>query len=542
VPFSPASPPKNSSTSTTAVPEAAPTISYSTLFKPPSYPDVPPPAPTVNVAYQIKPKPKAKAPKKQPEPEPELAPFDPEEHAAKILRERRLAVSRIRAHNAKNAPTTAAPTSNPETVAAVIKRQKSARVRSQPRPSPFPPSPPPAAPRPSELDRAHVVWSRNRAAERVKEVRSGLRLADAKKRAAAKEREEAEREKRRIKMEEFKAREKEKKEREGREWKREVRREGILQERVWRENENGGGGVEHANAVRRVTGRDENARDFDLYLEDIPELKGADFVKGEAAGREDDLLQYTRPAAAEQTVVREGEGAGLEGGAGAENDIVPAAPGLGPANPLASPATVRAIKDASGIIERQQMEIRQIQARVKKMQAQPTTPATPATRPGGGRGMTPDSLEVSRARGGGEGGEGGGGRMPPPPESFNIVFHIYEAKDLPQPLASCNAYCVYRLVGKDGEAVGEEKRTAVCKNTTNPTFAKEKGTFKVAHQGWSRVEVYVYSKNVFISDEFLGKAVVRAGAENEDYEVDIVKGEAVAGRLRGRVDRSWFVS
>ena len=460
----------------------------------------------------------------------------------------------------------------------------------------------------TQRERAQVAWSQQRARERVREVRGKLKVATVAKKREEEERRELDRHRRRERIEAYLEKEEEKKEREVGEWKREVRREGMLQEKMWRENENGGGPLQAANAVARVTGRDrDTAADFDMYLDNIPELKSADFVKVRA-GENDDLLQYTRPASDEVTVLTAAEEEEKRRAKGkvvdfdlSHHDIVPTpASALASASPpsrtpsytsvvppgrlntpqqasavralpSSSPSTVAAIKSASRVIELQQKEIKDIQSRVRSMQEESSGGGSLSGRIGGGGGrveaapvttpreremmrttMTPDSLEkmgYARSRSPPQKKvqqhdqwRGEGETSKEEEEQFNLVFHIYAASNLPQPLSSCNAYCAYKLVSASGSPLGEA-RTGVCKNTVNPIFEKEKATFRVKG-GWDRVEILVYSKNVFISDEFIGKAVVRVGAEDEgggDYEVGIEnKGGETVGTLRGRVERSWF--
>ena len=419
-----------------------------------------------------------------------------------------------------------------------------------------------------------VKWGQRRARERVACVRRKVAGEVVRDREVREEREEKVREERRVRVEGFVRREEERVIEEREEWVKEVRREGKVMERRWRESESGGGGDLVRNAVERVVGNPEGVGNpdgdteihaFERYLEGIEEVKREDFVMREVAAR-DKLLQYTKPNAGVCVIPNQLESEKeamlkeqLEYDSVDVNELVPFASHniVAPARlqtPVrraivraisgASPSTTGAIKDASVVIERQQREIKEIQERVRVMQMK--SDATPVketpVKEKGAAVFSPDSLEkryTSRV-------VGQDSALASAPAARNVVFHIYSAHGLPQPLASCNAYCVYKCYGRgeeSGVVVVGEGRTGVCKNTTSPVFDKVKSTWRVV-RGWERVEVWVYSKNVFISDEYIGKGVVQAAVhdENEDFEIAIVgKAGESAGTLRGRVDTgSWF--
>ena len=94
--------------------------------------------------------------------------------------------------------------------------------------------------------------------------------------------------------------------------------------------------------------------------------------------------------------------------------------------------------------------------------------------------------------------------IPEPSESGNVycpTVKIHRAAKLPEMLSGCNPYVIVAW-GSFGETVTSTKI-----NSTNPSF-KETLSFEVREgmtKDYPSMDIYVFHKNVSISDEFIGK-------------------------------------
>jgi hypothetical protein len=512
---------------------------------------------------------KTAPPKAAPPPFPPQAPppppSPPRTNSDTIIASQRLALSRIKSYKNRNAAPPPPPSLDCE-IEKVKREQVALRRSSQPPRRPqHRVAAPEEKPQPvnSKLETAQINWSRLRALERVRNVKSKAKHDETTRMQMAKAKEDKIRKQRQERIDNWVKKEEEKEALERKNWAKDIRREGRFQESKWREVEQQGGPDVLANAVDRVTERDcgrKTLADFEMYLADMQDIKHADFVEVRRA-ESDSLMMYTQPSDGEVLMDgndvdgNEAESPVRELAVNTEDekerdirDILPTRIDPPPqaqivkAIPKAAPEQLRAIQKASYVIDAQRDEIRRIQERVRTMQAKaPETPVGKMIGEDGGRDvMSPDSLMKQYPVADPPWSERGMAKTQATDnrsKKGNTIIHVHSAHDLPQPLSSCNAYCVIKVYG-DTNDVMSECRTGVCKNTVNPVFDKVKIT---ATGGWSRCEILMYTKNVFISDEYIGKAMLGSEDVEEEWAIDLIgKSGNVVGKVKGRVDQSWF--
>ena len=197
--------------------------------------------------------------------------------------------------------------------------------------------------------------------------------------------------------------------------------------------------------------------------------------------------------------------------------------------PQCSPNTINIIRKASNVITKQQVQIKSIQERVKARKtlaeytnSTETEASSPSRSPTRSPSRSPKgSPSRSRAH---------------IISTVNLVITIESIAALPDLLSSVNAYVVV--------IVGDEKfKTKVQKNSCDPIF-NEKFLFKGIDLGQTKyLRALVYSKNSFVSDEYIGCAQVAFDESDSktDYVVPVLsKSSYQNGLLSLRLSKSFW--
>ena len=211
---------------------------------------------------------------------------------------------------------------------------------------------------------------------------------------------------------------------------------------------------------------------------------------------------------------------------------------------------LRVIQSAVEKIDRQQRDIKVIQERVKFRQENP--PVTPKMRSPGrrakdwgapGSAFSTDSLDGSPKR--------------PPPGTCNLVFTVESCRGLQPLLSTTSAFCKVRsdvemrlcyhcnVINTSSSQVefgGNGRRTKVADAGCDPMFKRESFVFKASSKSRERqhVEIEVWSRNVFVSDDFLGRARCDVGDDEGSRELTLLpKHEVGAKPDLGAVKVRW---
>ncbi|GMI17960.1 hypothetical protein TrLO_g8024 [Triparma laevis f. longispina] len=377
----------------------------------------------------------------------------------------------------------------------------------------------------SVKQKAQQEYARLRALQRIRMAKEGERGEAERKEREGRERKEEERRGREERIKKFVERQEERERREQDEHLRQQLRERKRQEALFTEVENAGGPDHLESARERVRERLES----DYFL--TAELKAGDFIPSPLEEQKNELLQYIAPMpiVAPQPIIsptktsRETEQLSLW------DDLIPQPvvsidTSQPPRNNNAIiskvvresviEANLKTIKNAVETIDKQQRDISEIQARVKfRNSRNPITPKQNTNKIQQGSAMSTDSLNDIEPN----------TKREPPNPTYNLIFTVHNCSNLPQLLSTTNAYCIVKFNGEDRKSKVKNSSNDPVFNSNNVfqnirviKYDQETGEKKEDEK--VGVEVQVWSKNVFISDDFLGKVWV--DIEEEEGEAN----------------------
>ena len=387
---------------------------------------------------------------------------------------------------------------------------------------------------PSGADRA-VEEAQIRAAERIREVKQREFCKRREKIQEDKERKAKEEEERAERIKDFVERQGERQKRELREYKSRQEREKLLQNKIWEEEEFGGGESAVISAMDRVwrnqgdkfRPRQDRKNAYSSSAGDI----------GCSGGRQ--LSQYLTPSSSSEDdptctaaaaapsildilpVMAEAcwdEEKNIEG----SNSINEERPQIANCTETGGmknipPTGIETIRRACQVIDQQQSNIKAIQERVKARQKSATScnvnnfenSGGAATNAAGKHLMDENSVAMGDYSG----------------VSPAVIITVKSASNLPQLLGRTTPYFTV-------SCGGVKKKSKVASSGVNPVF-DESFIFDNVSDAAS-FDLKVYSKQVFVSDDFLGQASIPSHPHNlpdQTYTLKSEKGESTMAKV-----------